>query len=201
MAIRSRTSHAPRRFYRACQRWRTAAWSLPKGLAWVLNWTRQPCSAIECAKTWQVSARGCSSAMDGKSRGHHLLKVAASPVPGGDLAPEAVRGLLGVGVHLCLVDVHDIAPLDQSLAVDNHGIHITPTTKIHQGLERVGVEGGAEVVEVDEQDIGFCARCQASQVVAAQEGAGTQGGGVVDIARLADLVVLIGNFGEHRSPA
>ena len=83
-------------------------------------------------------------------------------------------GLLGVGIHLRLVDVHDIAPLDQSLAIDNHGIHITPTTKIHQGLDRVGVEGGAEVVEVNEQYIGFGARGQASQVVACEESAGSQ---------------------------
>ena len=48
--------------------------------------------------------------MDGKSWRHDLLKVTASPVPGGDLAPEAVRGLLGVGVHLRLIDVYDIAP-------------------------------------------------------------------------------------------
>src|SRR5262245_37762704 len=99
--------------------------------------------------------------MDGKSRGHKLLKVAASPVPGGDLAPEAVRGLLGFSVHLRLVNVDNIAPLDQGLAIDNHGVHIAPTTKVHQGLDRVGVEGGVEVVEVDEQYIGFCARCQA----------------------------------------
>src|SRR5438132_10185869 len=104
--------------------------------------------------------------MHGKSRRHDLLQVAASPVPGGDLAPEAVRGLLGVGVHLCLVDVHNITPLDQRFAVDNHGVHIPPTAKIHQGFDRVGIEGGAEVVEVDEQYIGFCTRCQASQVVA-----------------------------------
>ena len=60
--------------------------------------------------------------MDGKSREHDLLKVAASPVPGRDLAPKTVRGLLGVGVHLRLIDVHDIAPLDQGLAIDNLGI-------------------------------------------------------------------------------
>src|SRR6266571_3134671 len=172
MALWSRTFHAPRRFYRACRRWRTAAWSLPKGLAWVSHWTRQPCSAIAWARPWQVSARGCRGAMDRKSRRHHLLQVAASPVPGGDLAPEAVRGLLGVGVHLGLVNVHNIAPLDQSFAIDNHRVHIPPTAKIHQSLDRVGIEGGAEVVEVDEQYIGFGARCQASQVVASEEGTG-----------------------------
>src|SRR5262245_23099256 len=84
--------------------------------------------------------------MDGKSRGHDRLKVAASPVPGRALAPETVRSLLGVGVHLRLIEVYDITPPDQSLAIDNHGIHITPTAKIHQGLDRIGIEGGAEVV-------------------------------------------------------
>src|SRR4030095_3689085 len=102
-----------------------------------------------------MSAHVYSSAMHGKSRRHNLLQVAASPVPGGDLAPEAVRGLLSVGVHLCLVNVYDIASLDQGFAIDNHGVHIPPTTKIYQGLDRVGVEGGAEVIEVDEQYIGF----------------------------------------------
>src|SRR6266704_3642408 len=139
MAIWSRMCHAPRQFYRACRRWRIAASSRPKGLAWVSTWTRQPCSAIACTKAWQVSARG-RSAMHGKSRRHNLLQGAASPVPGGDLAPEAVRGLLGVGVHLGLVNVHNIAPLDQSFAIDNHRVHIPPTAKIHQSLDRVGIE-------------------------------------------------------------
>ena len=57
------------------------------------------------------------------------------------------------------------------------------------------------MVEVNEQYIGFRARRQASQVVASQEGAGPQRGSVVDITRLADLVVVIGDFGEHRGPA
>src|SRR5215813_12225010 len=111
---------------------------------------------------WWGESWCVSSAMDGKSRRHEILKLAASPVPGRGLAPETVCGLPGIGVYLGLVDVHDIAPLDQRFAIDNHGIYITPTTKIHQSLDRVGIEGGAEVVEVDEQYIGFGARRQAA---------------------------------------
>ena len=114
--------------------------------------------------------------MDGEGRRNDALEVATAPVPGGDLAPEAVRGLPGFGVHFLCVDVDSAATLDERLAVDDDGVHIASTAEVDQGLDGVGVEGRAEVIEVDEQDISLRTWHQASQVIASQEGASPQGG-------------------------
>jgi hypothetical protein len=72
--------------------------------------------------------------MDGKGRGNDVFEVATVPMPGGDLAPEAVRGLPGFGVHFLFVNVHDAASLHQGLAIHDDGVHIASAAKIDQGL-------------------------------------------------------------------
>ena len=57
------------------------------------------------------------------------------------------------------------------------------------------------MVEVDEQDVGLGAGSEAPEIVAAQELAAAEGGGIEDVAMLARLIVRVGDLGQDGRPA
>src|SRR3989442_10289387 len=156
--------------------------------------TDTSCSRISVEGTRMAWLRGgvCSlrgRAVNGKGGRDDPVDRCAIPAPGGHVGPEALCHLAGPGIHLVLVDPRGATALDEDLAVHDDRVHVAPGPGVDQGLDGISVDGGAEMGEVDEQDVGLGAGSEAPEIVAAQELAASERGGIEDVAMLAGLIV------------
>src|SRR5215470_4037195 len=134
-----------------------------------------------------------------KGRRDDLVHAVAVPAPLRHVRPEILRRLARLRIDL--VHPRQSATLHQDLAVHDHGVHVAPGARVHQRLDGIRVHRRAQVVEVDQEDIGFGSRRQAAQVVAVEKLAAAQGGRVEHVAVLPRLIVRVGDLGEDRRPA
>src|SRR5207247_1469204 len=116
----------------------------------------------------------------------------------GVMIPDASAGSSHVGARLMWTPHVTWSPW---AAARGSGAPIAPRGALDEGLDRVGVDGCPEVVEVDQQEVGLRAGCQAAEIGPRQELASAERRRVEDVARQPDLIVGVGDLGQDRGPA
>ena len=109
------------------------------------------------SRSWAFSA-ACGAA-HGKGGRNDPVDAGAVPAPGRHVAPVAgawPRGPWRTPRPRPRASARP--PLHEDLAVDDDRVHVAPAAGVHQRLDGIGVEAGAEVIEVDQQDVGLGAR-------------------------------------------
>src|SRR5215471_15479661 len=99
--------------------------------------------------TWQALADDCGDTLAGhppdrKRRRDDLVHAVAVPAPLRHVRPEILRRLTRLRIDLILVHTGQPTALHQDLTVHDHRIHVAPGARVHQRLDRIRVDGGAE---------------------------------------------------------
>src|SRR4030095_10709829 len=109
--------------------------------------------------------RALAQAPDRERGRNDAAHAGAVPAPAGHLLPVVACGFARLGEHLLLVGPLETSPFDEDLAVHDDGVDVAPGAGVDERLDGIGVERAAEVVEVDEQDVGLGALRQPAEVI------------------------------------
>ncbi|MNL20458.1 hypothetical protein D3C87_1417070 [compost metagenome] len=100
-----------------------------------------------------------------------------------------------------VVDALNLAVLHHAAAIDVTGDAVVTATGQQQIFQRIEQRPQMQTAQAEHGDVGFCARCQTTDIVAAQGLGTTEGGGVVQVQRAGQLVAALHQPGDVQALA